>query len=226
MTDMQHIRRILVLNPNSSVAVTEAMRRGCRELTLPDTQEVVFATLDGGPAGIESQRDVEMVVLPTCDYFHQHPAAGYVIGCFSDPALALAREELSAPVVGIAESSFLAAMAVGERFGIIAIKDGSIMRHHRAVRAMGVFDRMGGDRALGLDVAGLLDEERSVDRILEVGRLLCREDGADALILGCATMGVYRDRVEAALGVPVIDPTQAAISRLSRHLSHAVGSAP
>ena len=226
MTDIQDIRRILVLNPNSSVAVTEAMRRGCEGLTLPPTQEVVFATLAGGPAGIESQRDVETVVLPTCDYFHQHPADGYVIGCFSDPALALAREELSVPVVGIAESSFLAAMAVGERFGIIAIKDGSIARHKRAVQAMGIFDRMAGDRALGLGIAGLLDEERSVGRILEVGRLLCREDGADALILGCATMGVYRDRIEAALGVPVIDPTQAAISRISLHLSDAIETTP
>ena len=220
------MQRILVLNPNSSVAVTEAMRRGCEGLALPRGQEVVFATLAGGPAGIESQRDVETVVLPTCDYLHRHPADGHVIACFSDPGLALAREELSVPVVGIAESAILAAMEAGERFGIIAIKEGSIPRHHRAVRTMGVQDRMAGDRALGLGVVALLDEERSVGRILEVGRLLCREDGADALILGCATMGVYRDRIEAALGVPVIDPTQAAISRISRQLSDMIEPAP
>ena len=211
----QEMHRILVLNPNSSIAVTDKMREGYQEMLLPPAQEVVFATLEGGPVGIESQRDVESVVLPTCAYFHANPAAAYVIGCFSDPGLLLAREELAAPVTGLAESSFLAAMALGGRFGIVSIKQGSIVRHKRAVGAIGATDRLAGDRALDLGVADLLDEERSIGRILEVGRLLRDENKADVLILGCATMGIYRARIETMLGVPVIDPTQAAVLHAS-----------
>ena len=215
MDMQQNTQRILVLNPNSSLAVTDKMREGCHELRLPPGQEVTFATLASGPVGIETQRDVESVVLPTCAYFQANPAAAYVIGCFSDPGLLLAREELAAPVTGIAEASFLAAMTLGERFGIVSIKEGSIVRHRRAVGAIGATARLAGDRALDLGVADLLDEERSVGRILEVGRVLRDKDRADVLILGCATMGVYRARIETTLGVPVVDPTQAAIVQAS-----------
>jgi allantoin racemase len=226
MTNLTDTRRILVLNPNSSVAVTEKMRISCAGLSLHPGHETVFATLPTGPAGIESQRDVESVVLPTCDYFLAHPADGYVIGCFSDPGLFLAREELGVPVAGIAESAVLAAVSYGGRFGIIAIKEGSILRHKRMVRTLGVFGCLAGDRALDLGVSALLDEAASIGRIAEVGRLLRDEDGADSLILGCSTMGVYRDRMEALLGIPVIDPTQAAVLRVSALLAGQLEEAP
>jgi allantoin racemase len=44
-----------------------------------------------------------------------------------------------------------------------------------------------------------------------VGRALRDEDGADVLVMGCAGMARYRPRLEEALGIPVVDPTQAAV---------------
>jgi Asp/Glu/hydantoin racemase len=38
------------------------------------------------------------------------------------------------------------------------------------------------------------------------------QDGADVLIMGCAGMARHRRPLEDALGVPVIDPTQAAVA--------------
>jgi Asp/Glu/hydantoin racemase len=64
-----------------------------------------------------------------------------------------------------------------------------------------------------------MDAEISIARIIDVGRRLRDEDGADVLILGCATMGVYRARLEAELGIPVVDPTQAAVMRAASLLS-------
>ncbi len=64
-----------------------------------------------------------------------------------------------------------------------------------------------------------MDEDRAITRIIEVGTLLRDADRADVLVLGCATMGVYRTRIEAALDVPVVDPTQAAVLRASALLS-------
>jgi Asp/Glu/hydantoin racemase len=213
------MKTILVLNPNSSVAVTETMLRACAALPLPVGHRVDFRTLDQGPPAIESQRDVESVVLPVCDYFQAHPADVFVIGCFSDPGLYLAREELSSPVIGISESALLAAIGLGSRFGILAIKQGSIRRHMRLVNQLGLAGRCAADRSLDLGVAELLDAEISIARIIDVGRCLRDEDGADVLILGCATMGVYRARLEAELGIPVVDPTQAAVMRAASLLS-------
>ena len=36
-------------------------------------------------------------------------------------------------------------------------------------------------------------------------------DGADVLVMGCAGMARYRERLADRLGIPVVDPTQAAV---------------
>jgi Asp/Glu/hydantoin racemase len=51
----------------------------------------------------------------------------------------------------------------------------------------------------------------TLDRLTEVGRLLVG-DGAEALVLGCAGLAGHRAALEARLGVPVIDPVQAAVA--------------
>jgi Asp/Glu/hydantoin racemase len=207
------MKRILVLNPNSSASVTAAMDAALAPTRLPGGPEIVCATLAEGPPGIETQAHVESVVAPTARYFEIHPADAYVIGCFSDPGLHLARERVAAPVVGIGESAFLAAIGLGRRFGIVAIKRGSIPRHVRAVRQMGLENLLAGDRPLEIGVTAMLDGQRVIDRIAEVGAELRDRDGAEVLILGCASMGGYRSEIEDRLGLPVVDPTQAAVMR-------------
>ena len=46
--------------------------------------------------------------------------------------------------------------------------------------------------------------------MVEVGQTLIETHGADVLIMGCAGMACYRTYIERTLGVPVIDPSQAA----------------
>ena len=206
------IPRILVINPNSSVEVTNAMDRGLDALRPWLNCEIVSTTLAEGPPGIETQAHVESVVQPTARLMQENPASAYVIACFSDPGLALARESVSVPVVGIAEASMLLALGLGHRFGIIAILDNSVRRHLRCVRALGLEHRLAGDRAINLGVRDAGDAA-AIERIVSVGRKLRDEDGADVLILGCAGMGLRRDILEKELGVPVIDPTQAGVLR-------------
>lgn len=204
--------RILVINPNSSVSVTQAIDNGLDELRPNLKYEVVSTTLAEGPPGIETQAHIESVVQPTVRLMQSQPADAYVIACFSDPGLALAREAMKVPVVGIAESSMLLALGLGYRFGIIAILDASVRRHLKYVRTLGLEHRLAGDRALNLGVhdAG---GESAIERIIAVGRQLRDDDGADVLILGCAGMGQRREILEKELGVPVIDPSQAAVQR-------------
>jgi Asp/Glu/hydantoin racemase len=210
--------RILVLNPNSSVDVTQSMDAALDKVRMQGGPEIICATLEEGPPGIETQEHVESVVLPIARYFEAHPADAYVIGCFSDPGLALARENLKRPVFGIAESAFHLATGLGRRFGIVAIKQGSIPRHMRAVRSLGYQDRLAGDRPLDIGVTQM-QGAGVVGRIVEVGTELRDRDGADVLILGCASMGGYRREIEDRLGLPVVDPTQAAVARAMAMLS-------
>ena len=76
---------------------------------------------------------------------------------------------------------------------------------------MGLESRFAGGRSVGLGVTELADEGVTLSRMIEVGRALKDDDGADAVIMGCAGMARYRDRLEDTLAIPVVDPTQAAV---------------
>jgi Asp/Glu/hydantoin racemase len=76
---------------------------------------------------------------------------------------------------------------------------------------MGIAGRLAGERAVGLPVVELADEAKTAQRMIEAGKALAA-DGADAIVMGCAGMAQYRDRVEQACGVPVVEPTQAAVA--------------
>ena len=203
--------RILVINPNSSVTVTDDMARALDGFRLDGGPVIDCMTLAEGPPGIETQRHVDEVVAPLCRVIEGEKADAFVIACFSDPGLHAAREATSAPVFGIAQCGILAALSRGERFGIVAILEGSIPRHRRYIASLGLSGRMAGERAIGLGVTALAEEDVVGARMTETAARLRDEDGADVIVLGCAGMARYRAPLEAHLGCPVIDPSQAAV---------------
>ena len=48
--------------------------------------------------------------------------------------------------------------------------------------------------------------------MIEIGRRLRDQNGADVLVMGCAGMARYRADLEKAVQIPVIEPTQAAVA--------------
>jgi hypothetical protein len=136
--------------------------------------------------------------------------SAFVIACYSDPGLHSAREVTAKPVLGISECGVLAALTLGHRFGVIAILATSIPRHLRYLGAMGVSSRLANERAVGLQVTELADPARTRQKMIDTGRRLVEEDGAHVIVMGCAGMAQYRAPLEDALGVPVVEPTQAA----------------
>ena len=204
--------RVIVINPNSTTAVTDDIDTALDELRADANAEFECLTLGDGPPGIETQRHVDSVVMPLCRLTEScdNRASAFVIACFSDPGLQAARETTRKPVLGIAESGLLTALTLGDRVGVIAILAGSIPRHSRFIRAMGIEGRIAGELPVGLGVTELADEDVTYTRMTDVGKRLAEEKGADVLVMGCAGMARYRTRLEDALGLPVIDPTQAA----------------
>ena len=203
--------RILVINPNSSTGVTDDIARALDGFRFEDGPAIDCTTLAEGPPGIETQRHVDEVVAPLCRAIERERADAFVIACFSDPGLHAAREATPAPVFGIAECGLLAALSRGSRFGIVAILETSIPRHRRHVAALGLGARMAGERAIGLGVTELAQEEIVAARMSRAAQELRDEDGADVIVLGCAGMARYRAPLEAHLGCAVIDPSQAAV---------------
>lgn len=206
--------RIVVINPNSTQAVTDGIDRALDPLRFADGPQIECRTLAEGPPGVESQRHVDGVIGPLCKMIESedNAADAFVIACFSDPGLHSAREISKHPVFGISECAILSALSLGERFGIIAILPASVSRHQRYIRQMGLESRFAADLPIGVGVTDLKGDEVE-ERMAGVGGQLIDEHGADVLILGCAGMADYRSRLEARLGVPVIDPSQAATAQ-------------
>lgn len=205
---------VRIINPNSNAAVTAAMSEAVDELRGIDGPELDCVTLECGPLGIESDADVRMVEPMLGEFVAADGEAGaFVIACYSDPGLSRCRQATPRPVFGIQECAARAAVSRRAPFGVISILDGAIARHWRRLEELGLAAHCAGDRALGMSVAET--EAGGADtfaRMLAVGQELCSADGARSLILGCAGMARHRAPLEQALGVPVIEPTQAAAS--------------
>jgi len=206
-------RRIRVVNPNSNENVTRGLDDALAPLRFANGPEIVCSTLVEGPIGIETQADVESVVMPLRRLVQaDNSSDAFVIACYSDPGLHVCRESTTRPVFGIAECGVLTALARADRFGVIAISPRSIARHKRYLRQMGLTDRLAGERPLEISVAETAGGEETLRRMVDVGRQLRDQDGAEAVVMGCAGMARHRGPLEDALGIPVIDPTQAAIT--------------
>ena len=208
------VQKILVVNPNSTQTVTDHIDAAMAPLRMDGGPEIECMSLPEGPAGIETQAHIESVVQPLRSLVlsREGDVDAFVIACYSDPGLYAAREATKRPVFGIAESGILVALTQGERFGVVSILAGSIPRHIRYVRTLGLYDRFAGDRAIGLGVTALSDEAKVLERMVATGEKLRDEDGAEVIVMGCGGMARYRDRLEAAIGIPVVEPTQAAVT--------------
>lgn len=210
---------LFIINPNSSVTVTAGIDTAIDPLRRFGTP-ITCLTLAEGPRGIESQRQADLTIAPMLELAAaQKDASGFVIACFGDPGLHALRDQTDLPVVGIQEAAVMTALTLGQRFGVIAIMAASIPRHMRAFGAMGVLDRLANDRALGLGVADLADPDKSLSAMIATGKQLRDVDGANVLIMGCAGMAHYRERLESETGLPVVEPCQAAAAMALGHIA-------
>jgi Asp/Glu/hydantoin racemase len=206
-------KTIRIINPNSNTSVTDGMSEALEPLRHEDGPALDCVTLAEGPFGIESEADSIRVAPLLADYMKaDNEADAFVIACYSDPGLHLCREVTDRPVFGIAECAIATALTRGGQFGVIAILANSVGRHMRHMRERLLHTRSAGDRPLGLSVADVEGGADTFERMADIGRQLRDKDGADTIIMGCAGMARHRIPLEEALGLPVIDPTQAAAS--------------
>ena len=205
-------RTVVVINPNSNRTVTDGLEKSLSYFNHFEGCIIECVTLEEGPFGIESQLDSDSVVIPLANIVKSRKdAAAFVIACYSDPGIDACRSIASQPVFGIQESGVLTALSRADLFGVIAISDASVERHRRYLARMQVLNRLAGELALNISVDESANGTGTYQRLVEVGYQLIKM-GAGVIILGCAGMSRHRLNLEAELGIPVIDPTQAAVS--------------
>lgn len=211
---MSSARPIVVVNPNSDEAVTEALSRAVDCFQLAGGPLIECVTFKEGPAGIFTEQHVQEAALRFGAYAAERTDAGAIISaCYSQPGVDLARSLSSVPIFGIQDAGVFTALARADLFGVIAVAPASIPRHMRHLRRIGADQRLAGEVALAetVSVAESGVGERSFALLERAGRELI-ERGAGAIVLGCAGMSGHRSRLAKQLGIPIIDPTQAAVA--------------
>ena len=206
--------KIKVINPNTTARMTDTMASCARAVASLGT-EVVAATSTMGPPSIESWYDESLALpglLAEVTSGEREGIDGYVIACFGDPGLYAARELARGPVIGIAEAAMHAASVIAPSFSVVTtLARTTGMAWHLAERyGMKRFCRS----VRASEVAVLdLDRPGSAARALIVDecRRALEEDGADAIVLGCAGMADLSRAIEDAVGAPVVEGVTAAL---------------
>ncbi len=203
--------RILVINPNCSTACSAGIDAAIAPFRFAGGPLMEVATLAEGPPAIYTWRDWHAAVEPMCRLIERETADVFVVACASDPGIEAARAATDRPVLGVFRSAVAAAVARAERFGVIAIVEASKARHMAALRSMGLEQRLAAEVALNVTMDTLLDPDAARARLIAAGQEALAA-GAQTVILGCTGMAHHRDAVEEAIGVPVIEPCQAAVA--------------
>ena len=139
--------KLLLVNPNTSAAMTHGMAEAARAVAAPGTV-VVGRQPSFGPVSIESHFDEVFGAAGVAEQVRLAAPEGFdavVIACFGDPGLDAARELTTAPVLGIAEAAFHAASFVATGFSVVTTMT-------RILKVRSPLAPIGGDNAVSADV--------------------------------------------------------------------------
>ncbi|MGN7970565.1 aspartate/glutamate racemase family protein [Microbacterium sp. 22296] len=220
--------RILLINPNTSWAMTEKIAEAAREVAGPDVLIEAACPVDGA-AAIESHTDeiaaaAAVVELITADRAGSDPADAYVIACFGDPGLDAARELVEVPVLGIAEAAMHMASVSGRHFGVVTTLSRTLGRAHDLVSRYGMERACVSLAATGIPVLDLEDTGSPAVETIARFSAEAAAAGADVVVLGCAGMADLCTELTARVGVPVVDGVAAAVGMASGMVRMGLGT--
>ena len=204
--------KLVVINPNSTVSMTEKAATAARNAA--PGAEVRGVTCHGAPPAIQGPEDDAICRPFVLAEVRAAAAAGadaVIIACFDDPALDAARASVTIPVLGIGEAGYHAAMLLGGRFSVVTTLAVAIPILQENLEHYGMAGACAKVRAAGVAVLELEDEASGASEKVsdEIARAKA-EDGVGAVVLGCAGMADLAAAMEARHGLKVIDGVGAA----------------
>ena len=139
-------------------------------------------------------------------------ADAFVVACFDDTGLEAARSATAAPVVGIGEAAFHLASLIAEKFSVVTTLPRSIAPIEKNLVKYGLMARCARVRAADVPVLALEEPGSAARQTIEAEILRAlAEDGAEAIVLGCAGMTDLARDLEQKAGVPVLDGVACAV---------------
>jgi len=211
------MRRILLINPNTTDGITQLLGAHARKTAAPEDQFILATARFGAPyiACEASYAVASHAVLDAWAAAMQTDQPRFdavLIGCFGDPGLLALRQFSQLPVTGLAEAAFMAAAAHG-RFAIVTGGERWKPMLERLVHTLGFADRMAGIHTVAPSGAELAANPEAAQTLLAQACADCAQRlGADSVILGGAGLAGMAAQVQERVPVPVIDSVQAGVA--------------
>ncbi len=207
--------RLIIVNPNTSEAVTALLAREAR-LAAAEKTEINAVTARSGVPVVRTVADGRRAADAVVEAF---VAAGPeidagIVGGFTEPGLADAREAVDYPVTGLGEASLAEASELGGRFAILTADGTTVPGIEALVERHGLAARLASVRSTGADLLAVAGDQQAFDQaFLRLAANAAAHDGANAIVLGGAVFVGMAERIQHRIAVPVIDPIHAAIRR-------------
>lgn len=134
---------------------------------------------------------------------------GVILGVGNDAGIVGAREAVKIPVVAPCESSLLVAAMLGYRCGIVTVMPNLVPTMWEVIRRVGLVERVGTIRTIGTRVLeARKDRARTLELVIEQGRLAVQENGVDTVLLAGMTLAFLNEdaTLTREIGVPVVNP--------------------
>lgn len=216
--------RLLFINPNSTVAMTESIAETARAAT-PE-HEVLGWTNHAGPPAIQGPADGEAAVVGVLGLLAQAKAQDVdciVIACFDDTGLAEIRAAAHCPVIGIGQAAFHMAALLGHRFSVVTTLPISVPVIEENIASYGFGGICARVRPSNLPVLEVEEAAPpAMARLAEELAFAEAEDGITAVVLGCAGMAALVPQLSKGTQLVLIDGVAAA-ARLALPLAQMAG---
>jgi allantoin racemase len=207
--------RILMINPNTTEAMTQRMLGVAKSATGPAT-ELVPLTASRGLSYIATRAEAQIGGAIALEMLAAHHAGAdaAIIAAFGDPGLLGARELFDVPVIGVSEAAMLTACMLGRTFSIVAFSPTFGPWFRECVETHRLTSRLASLRMVDCEFRAVNDvQDELQEPLVAAANSAVSEDGADVVIFGGAPLAGLADKVKDRIAVPVVDPLAAAVKQ-------------
>lgn len=207
--------RILLINPNTTAALTELMERAARGVLSRDAKLSCITAKMGVPY-ISTRAEAQIAGVQVLEILaqHHHEYDVAIVAAFGDPGLAAARELYDIPVIGLAEAGMLTACMLGSKFSIVTFAQALGPWYRECVNWHGLADRCAGIHMLESAFVSISSvQEEKAELLVALAAQAVEASETDVVVFAGAPLagmaGMVRDRI----AVPVVDCVEAAIKQ-------------
>ena len=206
--------KLLMVNPNTTTAVTDAVLAAAQAAARPGTELTAVTGLFGAQV-IASRAENALAQHSVLELVARH-APGHdavVLAVSFDTALWACRELLGIPVIGLTEAGLLMGCTVATRIGVLTYGRRTAALYRELVADHGLASRLAGVATIDARPEQTFSDPAMVRaEVLAAAQRLIEHDGAEAVLLAGAALATMAAQLQPEVPVPLLDGVACAVA--------------